>query len=87
MFVFSGSVHLYMHWSGVFFNNKFLKLGLIVNCSLRSKQVFMEFVNYHPCQPGVLRRFETALLTPGPIQGISSRGGCSRALPPAKYYQ
>jgi hypothetical protein len=25
----------------------------------------------HPGLPGVLRRFETALLTPGPIKGIS----------------
>jgi hypothetical protein len=28
----------------------------------------------------ILRRFETALLTPGPIQGISSRDGCYLAM-------
>jgi hypothetical protein len=35
---------------------------------------------HHPGLPGVLRRFETALLTPGPIHRISSRDGCYLAM-------
>jgi hypothetical protein len=42
----------------------------------------------HPRQPGVLRRFETALLYPrfNPRDIISGRLLPSHALPPAKYY-